>query len=142
MTARAQYTYKDFKDSIGFIDSGRIWQPVAATDPGPDGRAGTADDGGAITIFYDVDPGLAKLQQTNRQGRIAATRGSSSWRPGAQRKVSVSRSRTRGRATVGSYNNSFTSNAGTADLSYNGNFVNPNRALNAEGRTRRTSATS
>ena len=37
--------------------------------------------------------------------------------------------------TVGNYNNSFSSNAGTADLSYNGNFVNPNRALNAEGRT-------
>ena len=37
--------------------------------------------------------------------------------------------------TVGSYNNAFSSNAANADLSTNGNFVNPNRRLNAEGRT-------
>jgi len=36
---------------------------------------------------------------------------------------------------VASYNNAFSSNAANNDLSLNGVFVNPNRALNAEGRT-------
>ncbi len=36
---------------------------------------------------------------------------------------------------MGSYDNSFSSNAGSNDLGTNGVFVNPNRALNAEGRT-------
>ena len=135
LSGRAQYVFKDFKDSIGFLDSGRIWRPVAALDPGPDGRTGTADDRGSITLFYDVDPSLAKLVQTNPPAAYRRYKGlqfvasrRSTGNVGFQISYTWSR-------TVGNYNNSFSSNAGTADLSYNGNFVNPNRALNAEGRT-------
>ena len=135
VTAGAQYVYKDFKDSIGFIDTGRMWQPVERLDPGPDGRAGTADDRGPITLFYDVDPASARLMQTNPPGayrRYKALEVVASRRSARNAGFQVSYTWSR---TVGSYNNSFTSNAGTADLSPNGNFVNPNRALNTEGRT-------
>jgi hypothetical protein len=135
VTAGAQYIYKDFKDSIGFIDTGRIWQPVERLDTGPDGRAGTTDDRGPITLFYDVDPASARLMQTNPPGayrRYKALQMVASRRSTRNAGFQISYTWSR---TVGSYNNSFTSNAGTADLSYNGNFVNPNRALNAEGRT-------
>jgi hypothetical protein len=135
ISARAQFLRRDFKNTIGFIDNTRVWQPVERIDPGPDGIVGTADDSGPITIFFDVDPTLATPVQTNPAGAyrrytgaqfVVANRNS--------RALDFQASYTWSR-TVGSYNNAFSSNAGTNDLGANGVFANPNRALNAEGRT-------
>lgn len=61
----AQYIRRDFKNSIGFVDPGRLWTPVTGVDPGPDGRRGTPDDGGPITVYYDLDPSRAAPVLTN-----------------------------------------------------------------------------
>src|SRR4029079_7215188 len=68
IAASAQYIWRDFNDSIGFIDTGSTWVPTTTTDPGPDGRVGTPDDGGPFTIFLDEDPTKAALVLTNPDG--------------------------------------------------------------------------
>jgi hypothetical protein len=135
ISAKAQYISRDFKESIGFIDPARIWLPVQKIDPGPDGRLRTSDDGGSVTVFYDKDPSNTALVLTNPNGayrRYHAVQliGSKRYAKATEFQASYTWSR-----TVGSYNNDFSSNAANNDLSTNGNFVNPNRALNAEGRT-------
>jgi hypothetical protein len=135
ISAKAQYISRDFKESIGFVDPVRIWRPVLKTDPGPDGRLGTADDGGPVTVFYDQDPSRSALLLTNPNGAYRRYHGvqligSKRYAKATEFQASYTWSR-----TVGSYNNAFSSNAANNDLSTNGVFVNPNRALNAEGRT-------
>jgi hypothetical protein len=135
ISGKVQYIRRDFKDTIGFIDTGSLWQPVERVDPGADGRVGTSDDGGPVTVFFDVDPSKAALLQTNPSGayrRYRAVQFVADKR--YSRDVGFQTSYTWSR-TVGSFNNSFSSNAGSNDLGTNGDFVNPNRALNAEGRT-------
>jgi len=135
ISANAQYIHRDFKESIGYIDSGSVWQPVQRTDPGPDGRTGTADDGGPITVFFNVDPSKAALLLTNpaaayRRYRAAQFVAVKRYSHDVDFQASYTWSR-----TVGSYNNAFGSNAANSDLGTSGNFVNPNRLLNTEGRT-------
>lgn len=135
ISAKAQYISRDFKDSIGFIDPARIWLPVQKIDPGPDGRVGTADDGGALTVFYDQDPARSAPLLTNPKGAYRRYHGVQfigARRYAKQTEFQVSYTWSR---TVGSYNNAFSSNAANNDLGINGVFVNPNRAINAEGRT-------
>jgi hypothetical protein len=131
----AQYTHRDFKDSIGFIDTGTVWYPVQRIDPGPDGRVGTADDGGPFTVFYAVPSSTPALMLTNpsdayrrydavqfvairRYAQNVAFQGSYNWS-----------------RTVASYDNAYSSNAANNDLGTDGVFANPNRALNANGHT-------
>jgi hypothetical protein len=52
-----QYIRRDYGSQVGFLDLGSIYEPVVRTDPGPDNRVGTADDGGAITMFRKTNPG-------------------------------------------------------------------------------------
>ena len=51
-TIEAQYIGRRFGHFIGWIDN-RIddWTPITVQDPGPDGRAGNADDGGMVTVY-------------------------------------------------------------------------------------------
>jgi len=135
ISLQAQVIRRDFKDSIGFIDTGSIWLPVQRTDPGPDGRAGTADDGGPITAFVNSNPLQSRLLQTNPAAAYRRYRGA---------QIVATRRFTRGFGFQGSYtwsrtianfNNGFSSNAGSADMGTNGVFVNPNRAINFQGRT-------
>lgn len=135
ISAKAQYISRDFKDSIAFVDPLRIWQPIQKTDPGPDGRLGTADDGGPVTVFYDQDSTRSAPLLTNPKGAYRRYHGVQLI--GGKRyakQVDFQASYTWSR-TVGSYNNANASNAANGDLGINGVFVNPNRALNAEGRT-------
>jgi hypothetical protein len=59
MAVRALYVYKREAGTEATINTLRpysVWnQQVTARDPGPDGKLGTADDGGSVT-FYDYDP--------------------------------------------------------------------------------------
>jgi hypothetical protein len=135
MSAKAQYIAHDFKESIGFIDTGSVWQPVQRIDPGEDGLLGTADDGGPMTVFLNTDQSTAGLLLTNPTGayrRYRAAQFVVSKRSSHALHFQASYTWSR---TVGSYNNAFSSNAANSDLGTNGAFVNPNRLLNAEGRT-------
>jgi carboxypeptidase family protein len=137
VSVRVHYVRRSFKEALGFIDEGSTWTPVSVTDPGPDGRAGTSDDGGVITVFNNYTPSDQQLVFTNP--------------PGAFRRYNafqLAGSRAHGRGlhveafytwarTHGSFNNEFSSNAGSNDMGTNGVFVNPNRAINSVGRTSR-----
>jgi hypothetical protein len=57
--ARAGYVYKREANQFQLVNTARPYSaydiPITTRDPGPDGVAGTADDGGNVT-YYDYDP--------------------------------------------------------------------------------------
>jgi len=59
MAAHVAYVYKQMIGTVSTINVLRPYSlyniPVQRTDPGPDGKIGTADDGGIVTL-YDYDP--------------------------------------------------------------------------------------
>jgi hypothetical protein len=59
VSLRGLYVYKRVVDNLTLVNAARpssVWNQVFnRRDPGPDGKVGTADDGGLIT-FYDYDP--------------------------------------------------------------------------------------
>jgi sulfur carrier protein ThiS len=134
IVGRVQVIRRDFDDSIGFIDPAAEWTPAPRTDPGPDGRVGTADDAGEFTVYLRADPTRSALFLTNppayRQYRAVQLIATKRHARNLGFQLSYTWSR-----TVGNYNNGFSSSAANADLSINSVFVNPNRAQNAEGRT-------
>jgi hypothetical protein len=52
LALEARYVHRRFGNFIGYVDQ-RIqdWVPFQGPDPGPDGRLGTADDGGTLTAY-------------------------------------------------------------------------------------------
>jgi hypothetical protein len=130
----AQYVGRRYDSIVGFVGL-MNWTPVQQRDPGPDGRLGTSDDGGLVTIYYNPAADGWRAQFTNPPGAykhyqgvqvIATRRTGGMW----QGQLSYTWSRTRA-----SFDNNFASNAGTNDLSGNGVYVNPNRAIYDNGRT-------
>ena len=127
-TIRGQYIRRHFKESLGFVDSGSTWTPATITDPGEDGRVGTSDDRGPLTVYQNFGLTPAILGLTNPAGayrhydavQIIANR--------RMRDMELQASYTWAR-TQGSFNNEVFSNAANNDMSDNGNFVNPNRGL-------------
>jgi hypothetical protein len=129
---KVQYIRRDFKEMFGYIDTKSQYAPVQVRDPGPDGVANNADDGGPLTVFNLLNPGQGNLVLTNPDGAyrqyrafqvVAQKRFSHNW----QILTSYTRS-----TSKGNVNNDITDN-------YGGNaatspFVNPNNAINTEGR--------
>jgi len=135
LSVKAQYIRRNTRNTLGYIDTGSTWTPVGVVDPGPDGRAGTADDGPLMTVYYNHNPSAARYVLTNPDGAwrrydalqvIADRRYAAGW--------SVQASYTWAR-TLGNFDNDAASNAGSSDLASNGNFANPNRAILSTGRT-------
>lgn len=69
-----------YRKNTNFIDdvltdtSG--WAPVSRTDPGPDGVAGTSDDGGSLTFYrQNTDPDGNRFLVTNPEGAYREYRG-------------------------------------------------------------------
>lgn len=64
-SARASYVYKNEHNLTQFVPINRPYSafniPITAVDPGPDGVAGTGDDGGPVT-YYDYDPAYRGAQ--------------------------------------------------------------------------------
>ena len=130
----AQYIGRRYSSIVGFVGSMTDWTPVERQDPGPDGVPNTADDGGFMTIYFN--PGTngfgalftnpdAAYKHYNGFQLIATRRATDVWTGQA----SYTWSRTRA-----SFDPAFSSNAGQNDLSQNGVYVNPNRALFSDGR--------
>ncbi len=137
LSVTAQYIKRNFRDFMGFIDTGSIYAPVQKTDPGPDGKVGTADDGGTITVYNLTNPGHEFKLFTNPSNAfrdyngfqlIGTKRYADNW----QASVSYTWSHTHG--TV---NNIGGTNAGggggTQGLGQTGAFADPNHFINAEG---------
>ncbi len=136
-SVRVEAVRRNFKNFMGFVDTGSIYQPVQRQDPGPDGRAGTADDRAFVTVFNKANPGNEFFLFTNPTGAfrrysafdiVGRKRYSRNW----QMLASYTWSR-----TVGNINNRTGSNAGfiVTDAGQRGAFANPNQAINGEGRT-------
>jgi hypothetical protein len=126
---RTQYVRRNFKHAVGFIDTGTVWVPATVADPGPDGRAGTADDQGPLTLYYDSGVAPASLLLTNPPNArrhyealqfVAMTRSNARW----SAEVSYTWSRSRG-----TFDNESLANAAGSDLGQFGNFTIPSRAL-------------
>jgi hypothetical protein len=133
LSLTAQYIHRDFKDTLSFVDTGTVWQPLELPDPGPDGRVGTSDDAGRVTVFNNTNPASAYRILTNPPQafrRYSAVEFIASRHASSGRELQASYTWSR---TIGNYNNAFSSNAANNDNSINGVFVNPNRALNSEG---------
>ena len=129
---KVQYIRRDFKDIFGYIDTKSIYLPVQVRDPGRDGIAGNADDGGPLTVYDLQNPGQGTFVLTNPDGAyrryrafqvVAQKRFSHNW----QLLASYTRS-----SSKGNVNNDITDNYGGNATT--GPFVNPNNAVNAEGR--------
>jgi carboxypeptidase family protein len=132
LSIKAQYIQRDHRDIFGYVDPTSIYQAVQVPDPGPDGRAGTADDAGTITVFDLRNPGATSYVFTNPEGAsrryrafqlIAQKRYAHRW----QLLAAYTRSRARG--TV---DNGGSQNAGGAPAA--SPFANPNAATNSTGR--------
>jgi hypothetical protein len=136
LSVQVQYIRRNYKDFMGFIDTGSIYEPVQRPDPGPDNRLDTADDGGLITVynktggdtfFLMTNPKDARRKYNGFQVNLRK-RFSHNW----QTNTSYTWSRTRGNV-----NNSFGNNAagssGTSDTGQGGVFANPNHAINSDG---------
>lgn len=135
VSVKAQYVRRNTRNTIGFIDEGSTWRPLPVTDPGADGRQGTTDDGDVLTVYINEQSTPARFVMTNPDGAwrqydgvqlVGTRRAADGW--------SVQASYAWGR-TVGSFDNENGSNAANTDLATNGNFANPNRAINTTGRT-------
>lgn len=135
VSLKAQYVRRSTRNTIGFVDVASRWRPVEALDPGPDGRPGTDDDGRPLTIFINEQSVAPRYLLTNPDGawrRYDGIQfvGSRRFHDGWSVQASYAWARTRG-----SFDNDNGSNAANTDLATNGNFANPNRAINATGRT-------
>jgi hypothetical protein len=132
---QGRYIRRSFDRYMGLIDTGSIYEPVLRPDPGPDGRLGTADDGGRLTVFNLTNPGQSFLLYTNPDqafNRYSSVQviGRKHYSRDWQAQASYAWSRSEG--TVG---NRFQVNAARFDLGRNyGNFLNPNGLINAFGR--------
>ena len=126
---RAQYIRRNFRRTVGFVDTGTVWALATAIDPGPDGLEGTGDDNGPITLHYDSGAAAASLFLTNPPNAhrhydgfqmVATRRGRGRW--SAEASYTWSRER-------GTFDNESLSNAAGSDLGQYGNFTLPDRAL-------------
>jgi hypothetical protein len=129
LVLRAQFIRRNFKQTVGFIDTGTTWTTATAIDPGPDGVNGTSDDAGPIALHYDSGSTAASLVLTNPSNAwrlydgfqiVATRRARGRW--SAEASYTWSRSR-------GSFDNESGSNAALSDLGLYGNFTIPDRAL-------------
>jgi hypothetical protein len=129
----AQIVRRNYQNLVGTVDTGTVYEPVPRTDPGPDGRLGTADDGGAITAYRNTNAAPAFYYLTNPPNAyrrysalqlIARKQHANNW----QMQASYTWSSTRGNVE-----NSARSNSGGPETGFNGIFANPNRAINADG---------
>jgi outer membrane receptor protein involved in Fe transport len=130
-----RYIHQRYDGLYAFIDTGSVYEPVSRQDPGVDGRPGTADDGGAITVYNLTNPGnkFALLTNPDEAYRrydavqfVGRTRSSSPY----QATASYTWSRARG-----TLDNFIGVSLGRGDGGDAGVFADPNRAINREGRS-------
>jgi carboxypeptidase family protein/TonB-dependent receptor-like protein len=131
-----QYIKRDFRDFMGFVDTGSIYAATQQRDPGPDGRLNTGDDGALLTVYNKTNPGHEFMLFTNPENAfrdyngfqlIGTKRYSSNW----QAQVSYTWSHAHG--TVDNRGSTNAGAGGTQGLGQNGGFSNPNHLINIEG---------
>ncbi|PYQ81590.1 MAG: hypothetical protein DMG03_19505 [Acidobacteria bacterium] len=139
LSVTAQYIRRNFRDFMGFVDTGSIYAPTPKVDPGPDGRLGTADDGASLTVYNKTNPGHELLLFTNPDNAfrdydafqlIGTKRYSNNW----QAQLSYTWSHSRG--TVDNRGGTNSGGGGNQGLGQTGGFANPNHLININGDSR------
>ena len=134
-----QYIKRNFRDFMGFVDTGSVYTPVQKQDPGPDGKSGTADDGALMTVYNLTNPGHEFKLFTNPDNAyrnyngfqiIGAKRFSRNW----QANLSYTWSHTSG--TVDNRGGTNAGGGSTFGLGQTGAFADPNHAINLTGDNR------
>ena len=132
----AQVIDRRFRDFMGFVDTGSIYSQTQKTDPGVDGRSGTADDGKSLTVFTLTNPGKEFKLFTNpanafRDYRafqlIGTKRYSSNWQ------ASLSYTWSHAHGTVDNRSGTNSGAGGTQGLGQTGGFADPNHLINIDG---------
>ncbi|HEY1912952.1 MAG TPA: TonB-dependent receptor [Vicinamibacterales bacterium] len=135
-SATVQYIKRNFRDFMGFIDTGSVYVPVQKQDPGPDGKSGTADDGALLTVYNLTNPGHEFKLFTNPDNAyrdyngfqlIGSKRYSHNW----QANVSYTWSHASG--TVDNRGGTNSGGGGTQGLGQTGGFADPNHLINING---------
>ncbi len=138
LAVTAQYVQRESKGQYGWIDPRSIYAPTPQRDPGPDNRAGTADDGEIFTLYNLTNPGAEQRLFTNPSGAwrryrafqfIVQKRFSHNW----QLLAGYTRSKAEGTVNNNQGDNygGITPANGPATANP---FFNPNLAINASGR--------
>jgi hypothetical protein len=130
---QVQYIARRFGNFMGWQNADALWSPLVAHDPGPDGKAGTADDGGDLAYYVRNNPGVGVSVLSNPEGLyrrydaiqvVLRKRYSRNW----QLQASYTWSRSSGTVRNLDY-----VNAGYSDLSP-GFPITPNTFANSPGR--------
>ncbi len=121
-SATAQYIRRNFRDFMGFIDTGSKYAPVQRQDPGPDGKVSTADDGQLLTVFNKTNPGHEFLLFTNPNNAFRDYDGFQLW--------------SHARGTVDNRSGTNSGGGGNQGLGQTGGFANPNHTINIDGNMR------
>jgi hypothetical protein len=138
-SATVQYIRRNFRDFMGFVDTGSIYQPVQKRDPGPDGTVGTADDGATFTAYDKTNPGHEFLFFTNPSNAyrdydgfqiIGTKRYSQNWQ------MTASYTWSHARGTVSNNGGTNTGGGSTQGLGQTGGFADPNHNININGDAR------
>jgi hypothetical protein len=135
MSLSVDLIHRRFNDIFAFKDGGSVYAPVQALDPGPDGKTGTADDGGLFTAYALQNPGNSQLVLSNpgayrRYSAVQMTadkRFSENWQ--------LLAAYTWSRATGNVNNDILEEFAGGTDTGRTGAFADPNLAINKVGRS-------
>lgn len=132
LVMEGRVVYRQYGDFIGYLDP-RLseWTPFQVPDPGPDGRTGTADDSGSLTVYrpYPGPRSLVLGNPANVSRRYTAIQALArkQFSAGWQSQVSYTWSRSSGLSNIANINAAF---AGLAPL---GIGANPNYSSERPG---------
>lgn len=129
-----QWVRRDFESIAAMTRPDAVWTPFQFVDPGPDGRAGTPDDGALLTASALQNPGPARWILTNPAEAYHSYDGLQAIGRARIHGVDVHASWAWSR-TLANFRNGFRSNVAGDDAGINATFANPNRLVNAGGRT-------
>ena len=139
LTAQAMYWRRHFDNFMALVDMTSQWEQVERSDPGPDGRPGTSDDGGTVHPYRLLNFGNETYLYTNPDGAfrrydalqfVATKRYRNRW----QLQGSFTWATTDGTIGNGDFSNAGLNDTGNLQGTFSpGVFLSPNGQIYARG---------
>jgi hypothetical protein len=127
---RTGFVYRGIRDNRQRLDANRPFSaynvPVSLKDPGPDGVAGTADDGGVIQ-GYNLDPALVGLTPDNVTTMVRDRYDYYNF------EITANRRFTRGWSLLATWAKRWNQDNGPSGIRQNTNVLTPNDLINTSG---------